>query len=267
MKASDYIAQFLKMNDVDIVFGLTGAHILHVFDSLDRVGIRIVACNHEQGAAYAADAYARVSGKVGICVTTSGPGALNAVGGAASAYFDSVPMLFLTGQVVTGDLRAHSRAPRQLGFQETDVIGVFGPVVKGGKQVRVASDLPDILRRVWITATTGRRGPLLLDLPDDMQRAEINESPIPVAGLWPVAEIMFPDAFKLPDSDLHRIVQLFAKAKQPIIILGAGVRQAQAMKAVMALVKDLGFPVLTTWGGLDLVAADDPQLVGTFGAC
>ena len=172
MKASDYIANALAENGVKVIFGITGAHIIHVIDSICRhADLKFIPMVHEQAASFAADAYARMTGNIGVCLSTSGPGAVNLLSGVCSAYFDSVPLLVITGQVVTSSMRGDLDI-RQLGFQETDVVKIFQPVTKEALKVS-PQDLKSKLRYAIDLAKAPRPGPVLLDLPDDVQRASI----------------------------------------------------------------------------------------------
>lgn len=173
MKVSDFIAEWIARQEIQHVFGLTGAHILHIIDSIcQHPQLKFIPCLHEQGAVFAAEAYARVNGKFGVVISTSGPGAVNLLSGTVSAYVDSIPLLLITGQVVTSQLRQNV-CLRQQGFQETDIISIFRPVVKWSQQLRNCNAVPPALERALFVMQEGRPGPVLLDIPDDVQRAEI----------------------------------------------------------------------------------------------
>ncbi len=256
MKASAYIAEFIAAQGVRHVFGVQGAHILHLVDSIaNHPDLEYIACGHEQGAAFAADAYARLKG-FGVAVSTSGPGALNLVSGVASAYFDSVPVLFLTGQVTTNTMRPAESKLRQRGFQETDVSGVLKPITKASwvaPQPRCLGLLSDIIG----LAKRGRPGAVHMDIPDDVQRADMIESPKPIDPWHGDARY-----------ELRRLTDVLAQAKRPVLVLGAGIRQAQIDSPLAEeFANRLGFPVLLTWGGLDLLPYDHPLNCGGFGVC
>jgi acetolactate synthase-1/2/3 large subunit len=167
MKASDYIAQRIK-KETDIVFGITGGAIVNLFDSLDKKGIKIILTHHEQAAAMCADAYSRVSGKLGVVIVTSGPGATNLITGTCCSWFDSIPVLAIAGQVPTNQLK--SKKLRQRGFQETDTVTLFKSITKFSKRVKnVKKDLDQAIE----IAKTDRKGPVFLELCDDTQRKDI----------------------------------------------------------------------------------------------
>jgi len=253
MKISDYIAEFLASQGVEYVFGLTGAHALHLIDSISRhPKLRFIPFCHEQGAVFAADAYARVTGKVGVVLSTSGPGAVNLISGACSAYFDSVPMVIFTGQVATSHLQTSPNL-RQLGFQETPILAIFGPIVKKAIGLYYPKDTNFWLEEAFHIATEGRKGPVLIDLPDDVQRAETDEM-----------EAYCPEV-TLPYGDID-IAPLLV-AQRPIVILGAGIHQADVEIEAIRFVEALGWPVLLSWGGMDLLPYGHPLNMGGFGIC
>src|SRR3954462_10725701 len=174
MKLSDYVIGFLAERGVTHVFGMSGGAAVHLFDSADRHPAMAYVCSqHEQGAAMSADGYARTTGKMGVAITTSGPGATNLLTGVCCSHFDSVPTLMITGQVATHRLKG-ARSIRQLGFQETDVLSIFRSVTKYAAQVERAGDIRKHLEAAWYWAFEGRPGAVLVDLPDDLQRVEID---------------------------------------------------------------------------------------------
>lgn len=172
MKLSDYLIDYLS-SYTDHVFTGQGGCVVHLIDSLDKhPTLKYTPCQNEQGAAIAAEAYSRVSGKLGVAIATSGPGAINLFQGIACAYFDSIPVLFITGQAPTGQLKG-SRKVRQLGFQETDIVAMVKPITKYAVLLTNLNNLKTELDKLINEAFSGRPGPVLLDLPDDIQRAEI----------------------------------------------------------------------------------------------
>jgi len=267
LKLSDYIAEYLAKQGVRHVFGVTGAHILHVVDSIaQHPDIEFIPCAHEQGAVFAADAYSRITGNLGVALATSGPGAVNLISGACSAYFDSVPLLLLTGQVVRGQLRNYmwplgQRAPRQIGFQEMPTAWIFKPVTKSAECVLDAARIAFAMGQAIYLAKSGRPGPVLLDLPDDVQRADIDPERL---LNYPTIQ---PQADYLAKANSDRLAKLLAKSKCPIVILGAGVRIGKAEAAMREFIERFQMPVLLTWGGLDLLPYDHPLNMGGFGTC
>src|SRR5277367_5262224 len=169
MKASDYIVRFLTAHGVRCVFEVSGGMITHLLDSMHKEGnIRVVSVHHEQAAAFAADAVGRITGVPGIAMATSGPGATNLLTGIASCFFDSSPAVFLTGQVNRNEQKGDRRI-RQLGFQEADIVSMAAPITKAAWKLRSIEELPDLLEQAFTLATAGRPGPVLLDLPMDLQ--------------------------------------------------------------------------------------------------
>ncbi len=259
MKLSDYVIQFLVERGVTHVFGMSGGAAVHLFDSAARHGDMAYVCSqHEQSAAMAADGYARTTGKMGVAITTSGPGATNLLTGTCCSYFDSVPTLMITGQVATHRLKGE-RKIRQLGFQETDVLAIFGSVTKYAAQVQRPEDIRKHLEAAWYWAFDGRPGSVLIDLPDDLQRAEID--PDRLEG--------FIEPDRQPNPLLKRQIDDLANAlslsKRPVLVLGGGLSTPRLGQELQALIDTLGFPVLQTWAGLDLLDHDHPLRVGSFG--
>jgi len=259
MKLSDYVADFLQLQGIRHVFAITGGASLHLIDSIARTpGIDYVCPQHEQAGAMAADAYARATGGLGCAIATSGPGATNLITGVICSWFDSVPVLYLTGQVTTFRLKKDSGV-RQIGFQETDIVEMCRPVTKYSVLVDDWRDIRYELGKAVHIARTGRFGPVLVDVPDDLQRMDIDVSqldefvPDLVQPLVPV------------QADLDRVLELLGQAQRPVLILGWGVRLAGAESEIKRLVEILGFPILPTWPVLDLFPATHPLVVGAFG--
>ncbi|MBS0546263.1 MAG: thiamine pyrophosphate-binding protein [Proteobacteria bacterium] len=260
MKLSDYVIDFLVQRGVTHVFGMSGGAAVHLFDSAARHPKMDYVCSqHEQSAALSADGYARVTGRMGVAITTSGPGATNLLTGTCCSYFDSVPTLMLTGQVATHRLKG-DHAIRQMGFQETDVLSIFSSVTKHAAQVRDPRHIRRHLEEAWYWAFEGRPGSVLVDLPDDLQRAEIDPAtlepfvpPVPAAPTSPL------------DADLDRLMKLVEGAKRPVLVLGGGLSTPRLGPEFDALIHRLGMPVALTWAALDLMADDHPLRVGPFG--
>lgn len=259
MKLSDYVIQFLAERGVTHVFGMSGGAAVHLFDSADRnPAMSIVCSQHEQSAAMSADGYARATGNMGVAITTSGPGATNLLTGVCCSHFDSVPTLMITGQVATHRLKG-ARPIRQLGFQETDVLSIFRSVTKYAAQVERAGDIRKHLEAAWYWAFESRPGAVLVDLPDDLQRVEID--PEALEGFVPPAASPSPSL----NERIHGLAQAMAHAERPVLVLGGGLSTPRVEGELKALIDALGFPVLQTWAGLDLLAHDHPLRVGTFG--
>lgn len=254
MKASDYVAAFLAQRGVRHVFELTGGMITHLLDSLHhRDDIQIVSVHHEQAAAFAAEATARMTGVPGVAMATSGPGATNLITGIGSCFFDSVPVVFITGQVNTHELRGHSGV-RQAGFQETDIVAVASPLTKAAWQVTSAADLPAALAEAFRIALEGRPGPVLLDIPMDVQRQEIDAVPAEIVATRRGAA-----------GDVDGVLDVLARAERPLLLVGGGVRSARAAEPVVALAEVLSVPVVSSLMGVDVLPYVHPLRVGLIG--
>ncbi len=257
MKASDYLARFLEQKGIDTVFELSGGMITHILDSLNQITkINIVTMHHEQAAAFAADGYARVKGIPGVAMATSGPGATNLLTGIGSCYFDSVPAIFITGQVNRHEQKGE-RPIRQLGFQETDIISMAKPITKAAFLVNNPEELPYILHEAFRIAMEGRPGPVLLDIPMDVQRAQIDENYIPKQ--IDIEELHL-------EVQINELISQIKKAKKPLLLAGRGVQASQNKEAFNQFVKVTRIPVITTLLGIDVIAFDDSNRVGFIGS-
>lgn len=260
LKLSDYIAHFLAEKGVTHAFGMSGGAAVHMFDSIDRhPALKIVSMTHEQCAAIAADGYARASGRLGVAVTTSGPGATNLLTGTCCSYYDSIPTLMLTGQVSTHRLKGTCKV-RQLGFQETDIVPIFASVTKYAAQLTDAAEIRFLLEKAFYIAFEGRPGPVLIDIPDDLQRAEIE--PTQLVGFIPPDQ---PDTVDPLAGDIRRLLEIIQNSTRPVLVLGGGLKTPTVGPVLQECIDRLGIPVLVSWAGLDLIAADHPLRIGTFG--
>jgi len=260
MKLSDYIAQFLAEQGITHAFGMSGGAAVHMFDSIDRrPDMDIISMTHEQCAAMAADGYARASGKMGVAVCTSGPGATNLLTGTCCSYYDSIPTLMLTGQVSTHRLKGNSLV-RQLGFQETDVLSIFGSVTKYSVQLESPDEIKFVLEKAFSIAFEGRPGPVLIDIPDDFQRSEIEPSEL--KGYSKPTRLLINEDLKNEVQELFKKISL---SRRPVLILGGGLKTPDLGLGLEEVLHILGIPALVTWAGLDLIASDNPLRIGTFG--
>jgi acetolactate synthase-1/2/3 large subunit len=260
MKASDFIARFLEKQNVTHVFELSGGMITHILDSLQERGtIQIVSMHHEQGAAFAADGWARVKGVPGVALATSGPGATNLITGIGSCFFDSVPAVFITGQVNQHEQKGN-RPVRQLGFQETDIISVATPLTKVAIQLQSADDLPAVLAEAFSLALSGRPGPVLIDIPMNLQRAEVAEQEIPF--IQPERK----GTGVLTESFWKELQEVLQAAKRPMILAGRGVLGAFARKEFIDFVELTGIPVITSLMGVDAIPFHHRLRAGYIGA-
>jgi acetolactate synthase-1/2/3 large subunit len=257
MKASDYIAGFLEAKGVTCIFELSGGMITHLLDSISQTTkINIVTMHHEQSAAFAADAFGRVTGVPGVAMATSGPGATNLLTGIGSCYFDSSPAIFITGQVNRHEQRGN-RGIRQLGFQETDIVAMAKPITKAAFLVNNPDDIPRIFEEAFRIATEGRPGPVLIDLPMDVQRSQIEPGNLPVYT---------PPKSLIEEAVLQSLIQDIKQAKKPLVLVGRGVKASQTQIAFNQFIAKTNVPVITTLLALDAIAADDPLRVGFIGS-
>lgn len=251
MKLSDYIIYRLEGYTKDI-FLVSGGGCIHLVDSLSKSKINLIPTLHEQGAAIAAESYAQYTNKLGVALVTTGPGSTNAVTGAASAWLDSIPMLLLTGQVQNKD-RVGNKGVRQLGFQEIDTVSIYKPITKYAITISDPKTIKYHLDKALYLATTGRPGPVVIDIPLDVQAAEI--IPDELTGYDPINKISNLDL-------LDSIAEALSKAKRPIVLVGNGVRLANALPEFYKFIENTGIPVLTTWKTLDILEESHPQYVG-----
>lgn len=258
MKVSDFIAAFLEKKGVQNIFELSGGMITHILDSLSQTTkINIITMHHEQGAAFAAEGCARVTGIPGVALATSGPGATNLLTGIGSCYFDSTPAVFITGQVNRHELKG-DRAIRQLGFQETDIISMAKPITKACFQVQDPNQLPQILHDAFQIALDGRPGPVLIDIPMDVQRHQIE----PQYFDTPKTQINS----KLDETLILSLLSDIKKAQKPLILVGRGVRASNSLEAFQNFVHTTKMPVITTLLGIDTITFDDDNRVGFIGS-
>lgn len=239
----------LAEQGVTTIFGYPGAAVLPIYDELDGSGIRHILVRHEQAAAHAADGYARASGKTGVCLATSGPGACNLVTGIATAYMDSVPMVALTGQVPTTSLGLDA-------FQEADITGITAPITKQNYLVKRTEDLAGIIREAFFISRTGRCGPVLVDLPRDVLANRIEHDGTPPAPA-------FRKSRRPADRrQIEKAVAALTAAERPVIYAGGGVVASGAAAEVVALAEALLVPVTTTLMGLGIIPGDHPLNLG-----
>ena len=261
MKLSDYVIEFLHARGVNHVFGMSGGAAVHLLDSVARKpGMNFVCSQHEQHSAISADGYPRATGKLGVAITTSGPGATNLLTGSCCSYFDSVPTLMLCGQVATHRLKGQ-RDIRQMGFQETDVVAVFSSVTKYAVQLTEPEDIRYILEKAYHTTFDGRPGTVLIDIPDDLQRAEI--IPSELTGYAPVPDIVVDEAQLR--AKIRAVVEALRAAERPVVILGGGLKTPETNINLLDLLERVGAPVLASWAAIDLVPDDHLLKIGAFG--
>jgi acetolactate synthase I/II/III large subunit len=250
LTGAQVLFEALQKENVDTIFGFPGGAVLDIFDELYRRKIRNILVRHEQGAIHAADGYARVSGKVGVCLVTSGPGATNTVTGIANAFMDSIPVVVLTGQVATSLIGGDA-------FQEVDITGITRPCTKHNFLVRRIDDLGRIVREAFDIARGGRPGPVLIDIPKDITRSLIEDS----AVSWTSS---LPNNNKKASIDdaCVKALDMIRKAERPLIISGGGVLLGRAWDELRTFVKMLNIPITSTLMGLGAFPASDPHWLG-----
>jgi acetolactate synthase-1/2/3 large subunit len=253
LSGGDMIARFLKDEGVEYIYGYPGGALLHIYDALYRQdAVKHILVRHEQAATHMADGYARATGKPGVVLVTSGPGATNAITGIATAYMDSIPMVILSGQVM-------SHLIGEDAFQECDMMGISRPIVKHSLSVKSPADIPMILRKAFYIASTGRPGPVVVDIPKDMTAPTDRY------------EYIFPKSVKLRSynpvarghsGQIKKAVELLLSAKRPVILAGGGAIYANASAQLVELAKHLNYPVINTLMGLGVYPASDRQFLG-----
>lgn len=264
MKLSDYVVDFIAKQGVSHIFELIGGAIVHLLDSAYKhEDVECVSMHHEQAAAFAAESYARVNGRLGVAMATSGPGALNMMTSVGSCFFDSVPCLFITGQVNTHEYK-FDKPVRQIGFQETDIVAVAKPLTKYAELVVDAQKIRYHLEKAVYLAQHGRPGPALLDIPMNIQRAEIE--PDELESFFVSDEFKQMESASEASAHLDEIVAMFEAAQRPVILVGGGVRSANAADELGTLVEKTGFPVVTSLMGLDAISHENPAFTGMIGS-
>jgi len=253
MRAVDAVMECLKAEGVDVVFGLPGGANLPTYDAFYDAGIRHVLVRHEAGGGHAAEGYAKATGKVGVAFATSGPGATNLVTPIADAMMDSVPVVFITGQVRTELLGTD-------GFQEADTMGITMPIVKHSFMIQHPTEIPRAIHEAFHVARTGRPGPVLVDIPQDLSRGEIEYEPageISLPGYQPTVEGN--------QKQIRQAAKALAAARRPVIYAGGGVVNANASAALFDLATAERFPVTCTLMGLGAFPGSHPQWLGMLG--
>jgi acetolactate synthase I/II/III large subunit len=260
MQASDWIAETLVAQGVDTVYEVVGGMIANFIDALHRDGrVRIVSCHHEQAAGFGAEGHARMTGVPGVAMGTSGPGAINLLTAVGSCHFDSVPAVFITGQVNRAEQKGERRI-RQLGFQETDIAAMAEPITKAAWRIRTEEELPGRVLDAFQLARSGRPGPVLVDIPMDLQRVEITAPTAPMPSV-PAAEVV-------DERAVEHMLENLEGASRPLILAGGGLRASGAIAAFRELVDRLEVPVVTSLMGEDVLPfthASRVGLIGTYG--
>ena len=256
LSGSEIIIQFLKDEGVELLFGYPGGAVLHIYDALHKQDdVKHILVRHEQGATHAADGYARATGKPGVCLVTSGPGATNAITGIATAYMDSIPLIVITGQVPSHAIGSDA-------FQEVDAVGVSRPCVKHNFLVKDLNKLAETLKKAFYVATTGRPGPVVIDVPKDITAPHIK---IPYEYPKQIKMRSYNPNLKGHPKQIKRAVELLLSAKRPMIYTGGGVILDGASQELRDFVHHLGYPITQTLMGLGAFPGTDPQFIGMLG--
>jgi acetolactate synthase-1/2/3 large subunit len=248
------LVESLQREGVEIIFGYPGGVVLPIYDELYDSSLRHILVRHEQAAAHAADGYARASGRVGVCLATSGPGACNLVTGIATAYMDSVPMVALTGQVPTNLLGNDA-------FQESDITGITMPITKHNYLVKDTADLGRVVKEAFYIAGTGRPGPVLIDIPKDVSTKVIKEPHVPDT----VTLRGYNPTYRGHKRQIEKALQLIAAAERPVIYAGGGVISSNASAELVDFATQLGIPIATTLMGIGCIPGDHPLNLGMLG--
>lgn len=254
MKLSDYVFQFIKEQGIEHVFMLPGGGAMHLVDSLGNSGIDYVCCLHEQAAAIAAEAYGQHTNNIGVVLTTSGPGATNAITGVTAGWIDSTPMFLISGQAKRADLIGDTGV-RQIGSQEVQIIDMVKPITKYAVQVMDPQEIRYHMERAYHEAVTGRPGPVWLSIPLDVQAAEV--IPEQLAGYEEK-----PQYDKDISQEIKQTIELLKQSQKPVILAGNGIKLANAMEAFYAFIDYMKIPVLTTWKTIDFLGEEDALYVG-----
>lgn len=266
MKVSDYVTEFLVERKIDKVFSYIGKNA-HLCDSIDKyANIENIFTIHEQGAGFAANAYARITGKSGVVTVTSGPGATNVVTSLADAYFDSIPSLYIIGDVPPHECKG-ARAIRQFGFQETDMVIICKEVTKYAVKISELSELRYEFEKAYFLSQEGRKGPVLISLPENLQfRTDFNpENENSFFESLEHREILSKNVPPINDKKLDLLIDLTHKASRPVILLGGGVRLSQSTEALNTLLKKSNIPVVYSLMAKDAVSAEYPYNLGFIG--
>ncbi len=255
LTGAQIVVKFLEDEGVDHLWGYPGGAVLPIYDALDTTATKLqhILVRHEQAATHAADAYSRATGKPGLVLVTSGPGATNAITGLATAYMDSIPLIVITGQVPTGLIGLDA-------FQEVDTVGISRPIVKHNFLVRDVAELADTLKKAFYIATTGRPGPVLIDIPKDIQNAKTDY-------VYPetVSIRSYNVVSKGHSGQIRKAIDLMMSAERPVFYTGGGVVLGDASAQLIDLVHTMGYPITQTLMGLGAFPASDAQSIGMLG--
>ena len=259
MKISDYVMEYIASLGVDTVFCVTGGGAMHLNNSLGMSEkLKGVFMIHEQGASIAAEAYARIHEGFGVCLVTSGPGATNAVTGCVGSFIDSIPVIYISGQAKRDDLVGNQKI-RQFGIQEVDIISIVKAYTKYAVQIDSPENIKYELEKAAFLANEGRPGSVWIDIPLDIQASDVDVDSLE-------SYIQTNNDYTVKSSDIDKTIVAINKASKPVIVLGHGIRLSRSVYKARELIEYLGFPVLTSWNGVDLIESDHPLYYGRPGA-
>jgi acetolactate synthase-1/2/3 large subunit len=253
LTGAQILMEILKAEKVDTIFGFPGGAVIEIYDEMAKSDINHVLVRHEQGAVHAADGYARASGRTGVCLVTSGPGATNTVTGIASAYMDSIPLVVICGQVPTNLIGNDA-------FQEVDIVGITRPCTKHNYLVQHITDLQKVLKEAFYLARSGRPGPVLVDIPKDVAKTEFEYTPLDDIKLKSYNPTYQPNMWQL-----QKVITLIEQAERPIIFAGGGVILSKAADELTQFARKCQIPVTTSLMGLGAFPGSDPLWLGMLG--
>ena len=263
MNLSDYILKFLISKKIDNVFLITGGAISFLVDSFSRTKkIKYTCVAHEQAAAMMADAYSRMGPNLSCTMVTSGPGATNLITGIACSWFDSIPAIHITGQVNSYEKQGAQKGTkktRQVGFQETDIVSITKPITKFSYQLKNPNEIKYILEKASFLAQEGRPGPVVIDIPMDFQKADINPKKLKSF------KFKRPKIHKNLNKNLIKLNKLIKKSERPVILLGGGIKISKSENKLENFLKKFNLPIVTTWSGVDLVDHNKSNYIGNVG--
>lgn len=263
-KISDFVIEFLLDKQINKVFGYIGGAVAHIYHSIAKNdNIEIINCIHEQGAAFAAEGYSRITGKSGVTFATSGPGATNLITAIGSCYFDSVPTLFITGQVNTYEYK-YDKPVRQIGFQETDIVSIVKPIVKYAVMIDKVENIRYELEKAYYISQHGRKGPVLVDIPMDVQRSEADIKSL--KSFFDSEEYQQLNAQN--EYSIDEVVSLLNASKRPIVLVGGGVRISDAQTELLNFLQKYHLPVVYSLMGKDAISEEyqyNMGLIGSYG--
>ncbi|MCH2568542.1 MAG: acetolactate synthase 3 large subunit, partial [Pseudomonadales bacterium] len=256
ISGADAVIRSLQEEGVEVIFGYPGGAVLHIYDALFRQNqVRHILTRHEQAATHMADGYARSTGRPGVVLVTSGPGATNAITGIATAYMDSIPMIVLSGQVQSHLIGTDS-------FQETDMVGISRPIVKHSFLLKKAEDIATAIKKAFVIATSGRPGPVVIDIPKDITSpTDLIDFEYPET----VDIRSYNPASKGHSGQIRKAISMVMEAERPIIYAGGGVIQGEGCQLLTRLTRTLGYPITNTLMGLGAFPGTDPQFLGMLG--